>query len=292
MAVYELVGDEISIKIKSLGAELVSLMDMQTGQEYMWDGKPEFWSRTSPVLFPFVGKLKNQQYSYQGQVYNPKPHGFARDMEFAIEKQEQNRIVLGICDTEETRKVYPFAFHFSIEYCLSGKTVQVSFLVENKGEDKMFFSLGAHPGFKCPIKEGEKRSDYFISFGNVDVITSRGVNIATGLVNNQYTEYKLEKGCLSIADDLFENDALVLEKQVNTVALLGADKKPYLTLHMEAPVYGIWSSAQPGAPFICIEPWFGRCDAQDFEGALEEREYQNCLEPGEEFETAYTIDLS
>ena len=115
MAIYELVGEEISIKVKSLGAELVSLKDLKTEQEYMWNADPKFWPRTSPVLFPFVGKLKNQQYTWKGQVYHPTAHGFARDTEFELIEQTADKLAFRIVDTDATREVYPFAFAFEIE---------------------------------------------------------------------------------------------------------------------------------------------------------------------------------
>ncbi len=156
----------------------------------------------------------------------------------------------------------------------------------------MFFSLGAHPGFVCPKNTGEKRSDYYIGFDVDEKLISRNIDMSTGLAKDQYTEYKLEQGLLPVADDLFKNDALVLENnQVHRVSLLTPDKKPYLTLQMDAPVYGIWSSVKPGAPFICIEPWFGRCDALSFEGELQDREYQNCLQAGAQFHAEYAVTI-
>lgn len=52
MALYELKGDKLKIQVESVGAELKSLVDLTNGQEYMWSADPEFWGRTSPVLFP------------------------------------------------------------------------------------------------------------------------------------------------------------------------------------------------------------------------------------------------
>ena len=316
MATYELKGERLSIRVEGKGAELKSLTDNTTGEEYMWNADPEFWPRTSPVLFPFVGRLKGQQYIYQGKTYTAPVHGFARDMEFELLEQTEDTLRFGIRDTDDTREVYPFAFSFDIIYRLSGKELKVTFVVKNEGNSEMFFSLGAHPGFVCPkgsLKAEEKRSDCYIGFAktwseaendcdnegnigktvNVDKLVSRGVDMNTGLVNDSYTEYILENGLLAIADDLFNQDALVLEdNQVSQVSLLDARKSPYVTLTMDAPVYGIWSSVKPGAPFICIEPWFGRCDALSFEGDLEAREYQNRLESGEVFETEYTVTIA
>lgn len=291
MTVYELVNDNLAIKVKTSGGELISLKRLDTDVEYMWDGNSDYWGRVSPVLFPFIGKLKNQQYTYKGKIYNPKPHGFARDMEFKLENRTDKSLVFSIEENEETMKVYPFKFKFYIIYEIENNQVKVSFKVINKDEEKMYFSLGAHPGFKCPIAEGEKRKDYYLGFEGKDTLNSRIVNIENGLVTNQYVEINLENGLLAIADDLFAQDALVIEEQINQVSLYNSEKEKYLSLKMDAPVYGIWSAAIPAAPFVCIEPWFGRCDAEDFDGELEEREYQNELEALGEFETSYIIEV-
>lgn len=291
MTVYELVNDNIAIKVKTSGAELISLKRLDTDVEYMWDGNSDYWGRVSPVLFPFIGKLKNQQYTYKGKIYNPKPHGFARDMEFKLENRTDKSLVFSIEENEETMKVYPFKFKFYIIYEIENNQVKVSFKVINKDKEKMYFSLGAHPGFKCPLIDREKRKDYYLGFEGKDTLNSRIVNIENGLVTNQYVEINLENGLLSIDDDLFAQDALVIEEQINQVSLYNSEKEKYLTLKMDAPVYGIWSAAIPAAPFVCIEPWFGRCDAEDFDGELEEREYQNELEALGEFETSYIIEV-
>lgn len=293
MAVYELKGEDLSIRVDGTGAELKSLTENATGQEYMWSADPKYWQRTSPVLFPFVGRLKEQKYLYRGKTYENIPqHGFARDEEFTLIGQTEDSLRFRLQDSEKTRQWYPFSFSLEIGYRLAGKKLFVSFVVRNEGKEEMFFSLGAHPGFICPKNTGEKRSDYFIAFDTKEKLISRNIDMATGLAKDQYTEYKLEQGLLPVADDLFQADALVLENhQVHSVSLLTPDKKPYLTLQMDAPVYGIWSSVKPDAPFICIEPWFGRCDALSFEGELGDREYQNSLQAGGEFYAEYAVTI-
>lgn len=293
MAVYELKGEDLSIRVDGTGAELKSLTENATGQEYMWSADPKYWQRTSPVLFPFVGRLKEQKYLYRGKTYENIPqHGFARDEEFTLIGQTEDSLRFRLQDSEKTRQWYPFSFSLEIGYRLAGKKLFVSFVVRNEGKEEMFFSLGAHPGFICPKNAGEKRSDYFIAFDTKEKLISRNIDMSTGLAKDQYTEYKLEQGLLPVADDLFQADALVLENhQVHSVSLLTPDKKPYLTLQMDAPVYGIWSSVKPDAPFICIEPWFGRCDALSFEGELGDREYQNSLQAGGEFYAEYAVTI-
>ena len=62
-----------------------------------------------------------------------------------------------------------------------------------------------------------------------------------------------------------------------------------VTVTFDAPVFGLWSPGGKKVPFICIEPWYGRADAADFDGNLQKRAWQNELEPGKIFEKAYTI---
>lgn len=294
MIMHELKGELLSIGVASIGAELKSLK--KNAKEYMWSADPEFWPRTSPVLFPFVGRLKGQQYTYRGKTYIAPIHGFARDMEFELLEQTENSMRFGIKDSEATREVYPFSFEFEMIYTLEGNQLKVTYIVKNNGEEDMLFSLGAHPGFMCPLNDNSKRSQCFIRFEKdgvePDKLVSRSVDMNTGLVTYEYNDYTLQNGNLPIADDLFKNDALVLEdSQVNKVSLLDENGVPYVTLEMDAPIYGIWSSVKPGAPFICIEPWFGRCDAIDFEGDLSKREHQNKLGVGEVFKTEYTVTI-
>lgn len=295
MAMHELKGDLLSIAVATKGAELKSLK--MNEREYMWSADPQVWPRTSPVLFPFVGRLRGQQYTYNGVTYNPPVHGFARDAEFELINRSDNSLRFGMKDSDATKQVYPFSFEFEIIYTLDGNKLKVTYVVKNKGREEMMFSLGGHPGFVCPPAGVEKRSQCYIRFEKGDVclekIVSRGVDMNTGLVTYEYSDYILEDGNLAIADDLFKNDALVIENsQVNKVSLLDSDKNPYVTLEMDAPIYGIWSGVKPGAPFICIEPWFGRCDAIDFDGDLNMREHQNILKAGEEFKTEFTVTIA
>ena len=69
MALFQISNDKITIQVDSMGAELKSLKDVATGREYMWHADPQYWKRTSPVLFPIVGSLNNGSYQYDGKEY-------------------------------------------------------------------------------------------------------------------------------------------------------------------------------------------------------------------------------
>ena len=291
MALYELKNEQIAITVDSHGAELKSLKKLADDQEYMWCGDAKFWGRTSPVLFPFVGGLKNKEYRFEGKTYSMTQHGFARDMDFELETQTESELWFTLESTEETLARYPFPFILNLGYRLEGSTVAVLWKVENPSEKQMYFSIGGHPAFNCPLTEGTKQSDYSVSFADTDEIVSTRIS-EEGLATGCMDIYHLADGHLSLTSNLFDHDALVIEDhQTDSVALCRKDGTPYLTVKMEAPLFGIWSPPGKNAPFVCIEPWYGRCDDEYFDGDLTEREWGNKLAPHHTFEASYTITI-
>ena len=291
MGIYSLKSGDMSALIVSAGAELRSLKDCRTGQEYMWSAAPEIWKRTSPVLFPLVGNCKNKEVRYNGHVYSMPQHGFARDMEFEVISVAKDEIWFGLSSNQETLRKYPFLFRLEIGYKLEERRLRAIWRVINKGKETMYFSIGGHPAFVCPLKEGEKQSDYYIRFDADGEVTSRRIG-GEGLATDTVVTYPLEDGYLRITEDLFDHDALVIENhQAQRVSLCTPDKTPYVTVSFSAPLFGVWSVPGKAAPFVCIEPWYGRCDREDFNGTLQEREWSNALEASETFETSYMIEI-
>ena len=108
MGAYQLKNEELTLTVISAGAEMKSLKDNKTEQEYLWQADPKFWGRTSPVLFPIVGNYAQKQSVYEGKTYTLSQHGFARDMEFDLESQTEEEIWFVLKDTESTLEKYPF----------------------------------------------------------------------------------------------------------------------------------------------------------------------------------------
>ena len=291
MAVYELKNETVSVEIHSFGAELKSLKKLSTGTEYMWKADPTFWGRTSPVLFPFVGGVNNKEYRIKGQTYPMGQHGFARDMEFELLSQSSDEIWFVLNSNEETLKKYPYDFVLKLGYKLLPNGVEVCWQVENPGKEALPFSIGGHPAFNCPIEEGKKQTDYIIRFDREDKVISTRLG-STGLATDIEDVYTLEKGILPVTEDLFDKDALIIEhNQAKQVALCDKEGNAYLTVTMEAPLFGVWSPPKKNAPFICIEPWYGRCDREGFSGDLTEREWGNLLAPGDVWKAAYQVSV-
>ena len=294
MAVYELKNETVAVQINSCGAELRSLKKLDTGVEYMWQADPRFWGRTSPILFPFVGGLKNGTYRIGEKSYSMPKHGFVRDMEFEVISQTENEIWFQLKPTEETLKIYPYEFVLKQGYQLLPDGVKVLWQVENPGKEELYFSIGGHPAFNCPMEGVGKQSDYMLRFMKEGKPLTEIVSVVLegGLAGEGTLEFGLEDGYLPITPELFDTDTIILEDgQADEVSLCDPEGKEYVQVNFPMPLVGIWTPIKKNAPFLCIEPWCGRCDDVDSTGELSEKRWGNELEPGGVFETAYTVAL-
>ena len=102
------------IKVRVQGGELREVLDRQDGTQYLWDGNPEYWQYSSPVLFPIVGRVKNNKYRYQGQEYEIPSHGIGRISEYKLAGQTENSITKGLDFDEDNLKVYKFKLRMVI----------------------------------------------------------------------------------------------------------------------------------------------------------------------------------
>lgn len=289
--IYELKNSEISVKISDHGAELKSLVRNADGREYLWQADPAFWGRTSPVLFPVVGCYFGKESRYKGKTYSMGQHGFARDMDFELVSQTEDSIEFRLCDSKETHEKYPFAFELHCGYKITGKEIQVIWKVINKDSEEIYFSIGAHPAFNCDLDKDvlkfEKAGKELDSLHS-NVVAQDG----SGCLSDKTKEFTLDGGILGMSDELFAEDALVIEdKQTDAISIVDAVGQPFVKVSFDTPLVGIWSPVGKHAPFVCIEPWYGRCDRVGFAGDLSEREYGNKLAPGEVFEASYRIEI-
>lgn len=287
--VYTLENENLKIEVNSYGAELSSVTGKKNGLSYMWDAG-DAWKRHSPVLFPIVGGLNNKSYRCNGKEYHMNQHGFARDMEFSLCESTESSLSFVLEETSETLAAYPYKFLLKITYTLLDSAITVAWEVVNTNDGSMYFSIGGHPAFTCPLKDA-KQTDCYLHFDENGTIDYNLLN-ENGLCLPEIHKLKTENGYVKITESFFDKDALVMyNNRTRSVSLAGSDKKDYLKVTFDAPVYGIWSAKGKHAPFVCIEPWFGRCDAHDFTGSLEEREFGNTLEKGERFKAQYTVEV-
>ncbi len=289
--IYEIKNEVITVKISDHGAELKSLVANDSNREYLWQADPAFWGRTSPVLFPVVGCYYGKESRYGGKTYSMGQHGFARDMDFELAEQTSDSIMFKLSDNAETHEKYPFAFNLYCGYQITGKEIRVIWKVLNTDKTEAYFSIGAHPAFNCSLDQDVlkfEKAGKTLDTIRTNVIAQDG----SGCMSDKTKEFGLDGGILKMSDELFAEDALVMEdKQADAISIIDSKGDAFVRVSFDTPLVGVWSPVGKHAPFVCIEPWYGRCDRVGFAGDISEREYGNKLAPGETFETSYSIEI-
>ena len=256
-------NEYISTHIQPLGAELTKIYSKQTNIDYLWSGDASFWKRHAPILFPIVGKLINNSYLVNEKKYTLPQHGFARDLVFTVTHQNAHSVVFELQHTEETLAVYPYKFTLQISYELNKNQLLVSYTVINTDDSSIYFSIGAHPAFNCPLVTNTNFDDYYIEFEVDENPTQHFLNPKTGFRTSQTKKVSLGKQ-IQLSYDLFDNDAIMFEGiQSSTVSLKSHQHNHGIHMHIPNWKYLAFWTQKGQAPFICFEPWMGIADQED-----------------------------
>lgn len=286
-----LTNGQLTIKVAPEGAELCSIL--YEGKEYLWQADPAYWKRHSPVLFPIVGSVWQNTYRHEGQTYTMTQHGFARDKVFTLLSETADEVRYLLTDDEETRSNYPFAFALEIGYRLEGRKIHVMWRVHNPDDKVMHFQIGAHPAFYFPDYAPDTTQRGYFGFDKTESL--QYVLIAEKGCADPTVSYNLPldgDGLLPLDTHTFDRDALILEEgQVKRTTLYDNQRRPWLALHFDTPLVGLWSPPGKNAPFVCIEPWYGRCDRAHYAGDYADKDWMQHLQPGATFEGGYTIEI-
>lgn len=265
---YHISNRSLAIEVNEVGAELCSFKDLSTNTELLWQAGPA-WERHAPILFPMVGQVKDNEYQVAGQTYSMTRHGFARHSTFQLHDSSDQHLVFLLSDSAESREQYPFHFRFLVSYFLIGKKLRITYSVENPASSDMWFSVGAHPAFKCPILETESYHDYDLIFEKQE--TKETNLLKDGLFDGQTAPMLNNQSVLRVTHELFSRDALVfhdLESDWIELKSRVSGKGVRLTA-IDWPYYGIW--AKTNGDFVCLEPWYGRSDDTDVSGDWTEK---------------------
>lgn len=287
-------NDFLQISVNAHGAELSSILNRRTGEEMLWQGDPAYWKRRSPVLFPIVGSVWNNRYLYDGEIYEMSQHGFARDMDFTLIEETDTKLLYELRSDEHTKALYPADFTLQIGYELKGNAIKVTWSVFNTGNKEMHFQIGAHPAFNYRNFNPDAGIQGYFKILPIDRKYRLSTITEKGCIGNEITEIKYDEYCIiPITRNTFDNDALILEdSQASNITLLDAQRISYIKIVFDAPVVGLWSPAQNGyAPFVCIEPWYGRCDKVGYEGEFSQKDWTLHLNCEESFKTSYLIEI-
>lgn len=287
---YTIKNSILQVVISSTGAEIQSVKSQHSGYEYIWQADPNVWQRHAPVLFPIVGKLQNDEYTYHGKTYHMNQHGFARNMEFTIERQTTESITFLLTDTPETLAIYPFKFELRVNYNLLNNLLEENFSVTNRSDDEMIFGIGGHPGFNIPTDKKIAKEDFYFS-----TKPSRArvqIPLKGAYLDWDNRSLASTNSLITLSDHLFKNDALIfqLRGHDNRVSLKTDTSNFHVNVWLrDAPFVGIWSQYPKTADYVCIEPWWGIADRVDTNQKLEEKYGMNHLDAKATFNAGFSM---
>lgn len=284
-------NEQLTVKINQLGAELHSIKRTGIAHEYMWQGDQRSWNRQAPILFPFVGRLKNNQYCFEGRTYHQTQHGFARDCRFIIVKQFADEVWLRLTDTTSTRLVYPFSFSLTVKYKLSGPRLIVSYHVDNPDTKPLIYAIGAHPGFNVPFSND-------LAFENVDLTVSPAAVYPQIKLIGPYNDIQ-HPGSIDLRSPHqlnhrdFNQDALILVTNYKSLTVTLSEPSSGHGVHVrlnQTPFVGIWSSYPQTGNFVCVEPWWGIADNLHADGQLVHKNVMHRLAGGHHNNHVFSIE--
>lgn len=282
----------LQISVKHIGAELCSIKSLLSGKEYMWNANPKYWGSHAPVLFPIIGSLKNGEFLFENVKYSIPKHGLIRNnKELTVDATKCDRLIYSLKYNEKSLKLYPFKFEFHVSYILEENSIVIEHEVINHSDDNpMYFSVGGHAAFKCPINSNEEYSDYYLEFEKNERVETWDLQ-QDGLLGPNKRSLLKDKNKLVLTKELFEKGALIIKEHKSRKVYLKSKKSKQILL-IEYPDFSnlaIW--AIPGASFVCIEPWIGLPDNYDTNQDFTLKEGNIKLEKKKKFKASYTITI-
>ena len=279
-------NDQLTVTLATHGAEIQSIRRPATGQEYIWTADKTVWARHAPVLFPIVGKLRNDQYQVEDTTYRMTQHGFARDQDFKVIEHNSDSITFGLTAASETMGQYPFNFTLDVRYQLVDNRVDTTYQVVNHDRGAMPFSIGAHPGFLCPKHVNGQEERYYLRFEQEETLVRH--LLRDGLRTGETQPVMEDSRELALSPALFEDDALVFTNVASdSVSIVPQSTgQRMVTVHFAGfPYLGVWQKV--GADFYCIEPWYGLADRSDTSGDFTSKEGMRMLPSEGTFEATF-----
>lgn len=300
-------NSQLCARIALLGAEVQSLQDCQSQQEYMWHGDAAYWKGHSPLLFPNVGSLWEGEWRLDGKSYRLPKHGFVRQRTWQVVSQSEASVTLAVEGTEEELAMFPWPYRLEVSYQLEGRSLRADFRVTNlSSHSTMWFQLGGHPSTLLPDwqAEGQRVQGYLRFEGRplsmlraslqgcteaerVPIPWSDDVETSAALARHQPAN-----AVVPIAVSTFEHEALIFDGgQVKAVQVLDLQKRRVMRISSSAPAWLVWAPQGQHAPFLCCEPWYGLPDPQGFEGEVGERPHIQQAAPGATWTGWYLLEV-
>jgi galactose mutarotase-like enzyme len=287
---YKIENDYLIVTVKDKGAELTSIYDKRTHTEHLWQADPRFWGWHAPVLFPVVGRCKNDTVKINGNHFNMEKHGFARKSSFDFVEKTALSIKFKMTHNSITQKVYPFDFIFNISYVLNGKILDTIYEVVNQQDKTIYYSLGGHPALAVPFTKEEKYEDYYIEFPFDEQLEREFIN-EDGFFTGEKKGVLTAPFMLQLNSTIFDKDALIFKNiKSKTVKIRSRNHQRTVSVSFDDFDYlGLW--AKNYAHYVCVEPWLGCADNEYFDGEFSTKEGIQQLQPNESKIATFSIKI-
>lgn len=288
----KLENEWVEATFKEEGGEQTSFKLKSDQCEYLWQADPSQWGRHAPILFPIVGKLRDNQYILNLDTYTMPQHGFAKDSKFTMLEKRDNFVEFQLVSSEETMEQYPYSFQLKVRYELVENTINTTYIVKNLDSKIMYFSVGAHPGFNCPLVNGERFDDYYLEFSDDEEFNVRRLT-KDFLVENELSPIPTIGRCLPLTDGLFSSGVYIFEN-LKSKSIVLKSKLNSKSLKMDFSgfeYFGIWTIANK-PKYVCLEPWMGIADFENTDCQFTTKKGIRSLQPNENFSCSFRLTIS
>ena len=273
----------IELSIETKGAEIQSLK--KDGDEYIWQRDEKYWENCAPVLFPMVSAMLDNYYTYKGEKYILKPHGFAHSCEYEIVKKTDTSVILHIVKNEITKSSYPFEFDFFVEVSLNESKADIKYIIKNTSEtEEMYFNSGAHEGYN--LFSGSV-DDYFLEFEKEEELLQMVVK--DPVWEGETCDFG-KTNVLELKEEYFAIDGIFFTDIKSEYVTLRCKKdKRAVRVHFDCDKFGVWK--MPDSTFLCMEPWDGFCPYKGDSHDITEKRFIKTLAPKQEYAFFHSIEI-
>lgn len=290
--IYSIENENLKVSVNTAGAQLWSIYSKKTQTEYIWQGDANYWTGRAYNLFPFIGRMYDGVFTYDGKTYPSRAHGLARYFEFALEKQTENKLVFFMQSNEETLKEYPFRFAFRVEFTLTENALETKYTATNLDTQEMICCFGGHPGINAPFGKGAFE-DYYLEFSKPTATKRQTLAEGDKFMADVAVDYDLVDGVkIPLRHEDYLHDAIILENTSGHVSLKCDKENRFVTVkYPDFPFIGFWQAISETTPFICIEPWSALPAVDGKIVELENKPHMTRIPVGNTKEIAFTIEI-
>lgn len=280
-------SDRLTVEVDEIGSSLSSIIDNQSGSQYIWQGDEKSWTGHDVTIFPFVGRLKDGFYTVDGKKYFMPPHGLCREHNFAIEDKSQSHIAHVFRYDEDTLKVYPYKFKLTVQHSVNGCEYVKTMTVTNIDDKEIYYSLGGHPAMSVIEHDGDTKQNAIV-FPR-EIAPNNYYLDEVGHYITKKAKYASFKE-LSCAKELMKQlkTVILTDEKFVALELRRSDGVKFQFAFDEPPALAFWSHPDSGA-YYCVEPWWGVPDFAEPTRELKDKELIQKLAVGESRQYSFSI---